>query len=71
VEACLADGALTMVETEKDGQMVRHAQVTPAFCLGCGACVAVCPENAIEVSGWTLKQYEAMVDRIVADSAAE
>ena len=70
VEVCLADGALTMVETGKDGETVRRAQVTPALCLGCGACVAVCPENAIEVSGWTLKQYEAMVDRIVADPAA-
>jgi heterodisulfide reductase subunit A len=29
--------------------------------------VAVCPENAINVKGWTLKQYEAMVDMIVAD----
>jgi heterodisulfide reductase subunit A len=30
----------------------------------------VCPQNAIDISGWTLKQYEAMVDRIVADVAA-
>ena len=45
-----------------DGQKVRRAQVNPALCLGCGACVAVCPENAINVQGWTLKQYEAMVD---------
>ncbi len=70
VEVCLADGALRMVETEKDGKIVRYAEVTPALCMGCGACVAVCPENAIEVNGWTLKQYEAMVDRIVADPAS-
>ncbi|MBU0767516.1 MAG: 4Fe-4S binding protein, partial [Proteobacteria bacterium] len=44
--------------------------VTPAFCTGCGACVAVCPENAIDVNGWTLKQYEAMVDRIVSEEVA-
>ena len=70
VEACLAEGALRMVETEVDGKMVQRAEVTPALCTGCGACVAVCPQNAIDISGWTLKQYEAMVDRIVADVAA-
>ncbi len=67
VNACLSDGALNMVDMEVDGQTVRRAQVTPALCLGCGVCVGVCPENAIEVAGWTLKQYEAMVDRIVAE----
>jgi heterodisulfide reductase subunit A2 len=67
VEACLSDGALSMVEMEIEGQKVQRAQVTPAFCLGCGACVAVCPENAIDVNGWTLKQYEAMVDAIVSE----
>jgi heterodisulfide reductase subunit A len=67
VEACLAEGALTMVEQE--GRKV--AQVNPALCLGCGACVAVCPENAINVQGWTLKQYEAMVDMIVSDEYLE
>ena len=45
-------------------------ELPPALCLGCGACVAVCPENALEVKGWTLKQYEAMVDMIVADDLA-
>jgi len=70
VEACLADGALQLVQMEIDGRRVRRARVTPALCLGCGACVAVCPENAIDVNGWTLEQYEAMVDRIVADDAA-
>jgi heterodisulfide reductase subunit A len=70
VEACLSDGALCLVEMEIDGQPVQRAQVTPAFCLGCGACVAVCPENAIDVNGWTLKQYEAMVDAIVSEGVA-
>ena len=70
VEACLSDGALCLVEMEIDGQQVQRAQVTPAFCLGCGACVAVCSENAIDVNGWTLKQYEAMVDAIVSEGVA-
>jgi heterodisulfide reductase subunit A len=70
VEACLSEGALKVVEMAVDGRKTRRARVTPALCLGCGACVAVCRENAINVNGWTLKQYEAMVDRIVADDAA-
>ncbi len=67
VEACLNPGALQMVEVEVDGRKVKRAQVVPALCRGCGACVAVCPENAITIQGWTLKQYEDMVDMIVAD----
>ncbi len=70
LEACLNEGALKLVEMEISGQIVKRAQVTPALCMGCGACVAVCPENAIDIDGWTLKQYEAMVDRIVAEVPA-
>jgi len=66
VEACIREGALEMVEVEEDGRTVRRARVNPALCLGCGVCTAACPENAIEVDGWTLGQYEAMVDAIVA-----
>ena len=71
VAACLAEGALAMVDLEVNGQKVKRAQVNPALCIGCGACVAVCPENAINVQGWTLKQYEAMVDMIVSDEYLE
>ncbi len=71
VEACLADGALAMVEMEVGGQKVQRARVNPVMCLGCGACVAVCPENAINIQGWTLKQFESMVDMIVSDEYLE
>jgi heterodisulfide reductase subunit A len=71
VAACLAEGALALVELEVEGRKVKRARVNPALCLGCGACVAVCPENAINVQGWTLKQYEAMVDMIVSDQYLE
>jgi heterodisulfide reductase subunit A len=70
VDACLNDGALTLVDVEVNGETVQRAEVTPALCLGCGACAAVCPENAINVNGMTLKQYEAMVDRIVSETEA-
>jgi heterodisulfide reductase subunit A len=70
VEGCLQEGALRMVEIEEDGKKVQKAEVNAALCTGCGACVAVCPENAINVKGWTLKQYEAMVDMIVSEESA-
>ena len=35
--------------------------------VGCGMCVAVCGPRAIEVAGWRLDQFEAMVDAIAAD----
>jgi heterodisulfide reductase subunit A len=70
VKACLQEGALQMVEIEEDGKRAQKAEVNPALCTGCGACVAVCPENAINIKGWTLKQYEAMVDMIVSDEVA-
>jgi len=68
LKACLSEGALNLVEMVISGKTVKRAHVTPALCIGCGACVAVCPENAIDIDGWTLRQYEAMVDRIVADA---
>ncbi len=67
VEACLQAGALALAAMEVDGRQVRRAEINPALCLGCGACVAVCPENAINLKGWTLGQYEAMVDAIVSE----
>ena len=42
--------------------------VNPVACKGCGACVAVCPYGAIDVQGWEIAQYLAMVDAIVAES---
>ena len=60
---CPIEGAITLTEAADQG---RKARVNPALCTGCGICVPECPENAIEVKGWTLKQYEEMVDAIVA-----
>jgi len=67
VEACLKEGALTLADVEIDGKTMKKARVTAAMCLGCGACAAVCPEKAIDINGWALKQYEDMVDAIVSD----
>lgn len=57
---CLAEceykGALFMAES--------YAHVNPALCVGCGACVAVCPPRAINIAGWTLDQFDGMIDAI-------
>ena len=66
VEACPVDEAIVLADTEIEGQTAKRAQVNPALCTGCGICVAVCPDNAVDIKGWTLRQYEEMVDAIVA-----
>lgn len=63
---CSYDGALTLTDIEVDGKVEKKALVNPALCMGCGACAAVCRHRAINVSGWTLDQFDAMVDAIAA-----
>jgi len=67
VEVCEHQKAVTLVEVERDGDKSRHAQINSALCNGCGMCVAVCPHQAIQVDGWLLPQFDAMVDALVAD----
>jgi heterodisulfide reductase subunit A len=57
-KVCPVEGAVTIAD--------KAAQINPALCTGCGICVAECPENAINIKGWTLDQYEEMVDAILA-----
>ena len=66
VEVCAYENAIALQEFGTNGKTVRHAVVTPANCVGCGACVSACPNQAIDVQGWTLKQYEAMVAAIAS-----
>ncbi len=68
VEVCVYEGAIALQTLELDGKQVQRAVVAPANCVGCGACVSACPNRAIDVQGWTLAQYEAMVDAIAMDS---
>ena len=71
VSQCDYEGALQMVSMEINGQTVQRAQVNAGLCVGCGACVAVCPHRAIDVNGWRLDQFEAMVDGIAAGIPGE
>jgi heterodisulfide reductase subunit A len=70
VQVCEYDGAIALQTMIENGQEIRRAVVTPANCSGCGACVSACPTRAINIQGWTLPQYEAMVDAIAADDLA-
>ncbi len=59
--ACIAECPEKAIRMRDDGR----AEVNPALCTGCGMCVAVCAANAIDVQGWSLQQYEDMVDAIL------
>jgi heterodisulfide reductase subunit A len=61
---CAYEEAISLQPVEIDGEVVQRAVVTPANCVGCGVCVSACPNHAIDVQGWTLRQYEVMVDAI-------
>ncbi len=67
VEVCQYEDAISLQTFTIDGQTVQRAVVTPANCVGCGMCVSACPNRAIDVQGWTLDQYEVMVDAIADD----
>jgi heterodisulfide reductase subunit A len=44
----------------------KRAYVNPVACKGCGACVPSCPVAALDVAGWEIDQYKAMIDAITA-----
>jgi len=67
VEVCCYEDAISLQTFSVNGREVQQAVVTPANCAGCGVCVSACPNRAIDVQGWTLEQYEAMVDAIAAE----
>lgn len=67
VEVCAYEDAIALQEMTINDQVVQRAVVTPANCPGCGNCVSACPNHAIQVQGWTIPQYEAMIDAIALD----
>lgn len=67
VEVCSYEDAITVQEMTIAGKVVKKAVITPANCTGCGNCVSACPNRAIEVQGWTIPQYDAMLDALTID----
>jgi heterodisulfide reductase subunit A2 len=67
VRVCPQDGAIHMEAMFLNGRTVPRAVITPANCNGCGVCVSACPNRAIDLRGWRLDSYDAMVDALVAD----
>jgi heterodisulfide reductase subunit A len=67
IEECGFVNAISLVERRVDGKIMQQAEVNAAVCKGCGMCVPVCPHNAIEVEGWRIDQYDAMVDAIASE----
>jgi heterodisulfide reductase subunit A len=65
VKVCPLEGTIQMEDREGKDVKSTTAQVNPALCNGCGICVGACPEGALNINGWTLEQYEAMVDAVV------
>jgi heterodisulfide reductase subunit A len=64
VDVCQSEGAIHLQTFTENGRQVTRAVIEAANCCGCGACVSACPNRAIDVQGWSLAQYEAMVDAI-------
>ena len=67
VEVCSYEDAIALQMFTIDGSQVQKAVVSPANCVGCGCCVSACPTRAINVQGWELEHYEAMVDVFAMD----
>lgn len=68
LESCSYNGTLSLPVDKAGGDGARPtAAINPALCKGCGACVAACSQGAIELKGWTLEQFDAMVDAICAE----
>jgi len=67
IDECVYTGAITQVTAIKDGKDVKVAEVNPGLCKGCGACVAVCPTRAIDLQGWSLEQFDSMIDGIISE----
>lgn len=66
-EVCHYEDAIILETVSANGATARKAMITPANCAGCGICVSACPNQAIDLQGWTMKQYEAMIDVIASD----
>jgi heterodisulfide reductase subunit A len=64
---CPQEDTIHLETFNENGKTFQRAVVTAANCNGCGVCVSACPNRAIDVQGWRLDEFNAMVDAITAD----
>ena len=67
LQECEYSNAIRMVNREIDGKAIKQAEINPVLCKGCGSCVAVCPQAAIDVKGYSIKSLRDMVDAFVME----
>jgi heterodisulfide reductase subunit A len=67
VKVCAYEDAISLETISVDGSQAPRAVVSPANCTGCGVCVSACPNHAIDIQGWELNKYKAMVSAITAE----
>jgi heterodisulfide reductase subunit A len=65
IKVCKYEDAIMLQAVSTNGSSAQKAVVAPANCAGCGCCVSACPNRAIDLQGWTLDQYDAMVDALL------
>jgi heterodisulfide reductase subunit A len=70
VRVCPQESAIRMETFTEGGRTFQRALVTAANCNGCGVCVSACPSRAIDVQGWRLNEFEAMVEAITDEIVA-
>ena len=68
VRLCPQEDAIHLETFTKNGKTYEQAVITEANCNGCGVCVSACPNQAIDVQGWQLAEFDAMVDAITAET---
>jgi len=66
VQVCPQEDAIHLETLNEAEKTFQRAVVTAANCNGCGVCVSACPNKALDVQGWRLDEFEAMVEAITA-----
>jgi len=67
VHVCPQEDTIHLETFIDNGKTLQRAVITAANCNGCGVCVSACPNQAIDVQGWNLNDFNAMVEAITSE----